>query len=184
MSTIYKILAAILGIMMIVSGIYCLCTPGLTFLVVGWIIGFDMVADAIGNILTWKWRKDEGMADGWTLAGAIVSLAFGIMLLGSNLLQLSMDLFVAYMAASWVMVIGILRLVRAFKLRELHKELSTQVQAVASHWWVVLLNGILLIAVGIIGMINPAVMAIAIGTMMGLHVVVVGTTLIITAWAA
>ena len=39
-------------IMMIASGIYCLCTPGLTFLAVGWIIGFNMVADAIGNIFT------------------------------------------------------------------------------------------------------------------------------------
>jgi len=34
MSTGYKILAVILGILMIVSGIYCLATPGLTFLAV------------------------------------------------------------------------------------------------------------------------------------------------------
>ena len=53
MNTGYKILAIILGILMIVSGIYCLCTPGLTFLAVGWIIGFNMVADAIGALMGW-----------------------------------------------------------------------------------------------------------------------------------
>lgn len=182
MSTGFKIIAVILGILMIVSGIYCLCTPGLTFLAVGWIIGFNMVADAIGNIFTWKGRKDEGLADGWTLAGAIVSLIFGILLLGSNLLQLSVDLFVVRMAAIWVIVIGIFRLIRAFRLRRFHKALNTQI--IARRWWVVMINGILLIAVGVIGLMNPGITAVAIGALMGWHVVVAGINLISTAWEA
>ena len=182
MKVTYKILSVILGILMIVSGIYCLATPGITFLAVGWIIGINMIADAIGNIFTWKGRKEEGLADSWTLAGAIVSLIFGIVLIGSNAMQLSVELFVAYMAALWLVVIGILRLVRSVKLHQFHKAFNTKV--IARRWWVVMLNGILLIAAGVFGLMNPAMTAVAIGTMMGLNIVVAGINLISTAWAA
>lgn len=182
MKTDYKILSVILGILMIGSGIYCLCTPGLTFLAVGWIIGFNMLADAVGNILTWRGRKEIGLADGWTLAGAIVSLVFSIVLLGSTAMQLSVDLFVAYMAALWLTVIGILRLVRSLKLRRFHKALNTQI--IAKRWWVVTINGLLLLAVGILGLMNPTATMIALGTMMGLHIAMAGINLISTALAA
>ena len=181
MSTSYKILAVILGILMIIAGFYCLFAPGLTFLVLGWIIGIGMVADAIGNIFTWKGRKDAGLADGLTLAGAIVSLIFGILLLGSNLLQLSVDLFVANMAAAWVVIIGILRMVRAFELRKFRD--APNMQNTAGLWWVAMINGILLIIIGLIGLMNPIITAIAIGTLMGLEIVFAGINLISTAWA-
>ena len=50
-----------------------------------------------------------GEADGWMLAGAIVSLAFGLVLLASGALQLGVDL--------WIVVVGILRIARASRLR-------------------------------------------------------------------
>ncbi|MBQ8161486.1 MAG: DUF308 domain-containing protein [Clostridia bacterium] len=182
MKTGYKILSAILGLLMMASGIYCLMTPGLTFMTVGWLIGCNMIADAAGNIITWKERKDEGMADGWTLAGAIASLAFGIVLLGSNALQLSVDMFVAYLAAAWLLVIGIMRFVRSMKLRRFHRALNTKI--VAKRWWVVMLNGIVLIALGILSLMNPTITAFAIGTMMGLNILFAGVNLISTACAA
>ena len=122
------------------------------------------------------------MADGWTLAGAIVSLIFGIVLLGSNAMQLSVDLFVAYMAAIWLIVIGILRLIRSSRLHQFHKTFDTKV--IAKRWWVVMLNGILLIVLGILSMMNPSITAFAIGTMMGLNVLFASINLISTACAA
>lgn len=122
------------------------------------------------------------MADGWTLAGAIVSLIFGIVLLGSNAMQLSVDLFVAYMAAIWLIVIGILRLIRSSRLHQFHKTFDTKV--IAKRWWVVMLNGILLIVLGILSIMNPSITAFAIGTMMGLNVLFASINLISTACAA
>ena len=122
------------------------------------------------------------MADGWTLAGAIVSLIFGIVLLGSNAMQLSVDLFVAYMAAIWLIVIGILRLIRSSRLHQFHKTFDTKV--IAKRWWVVMLNGILLIVLGILSIMNPSITAFAIGTMMGLNVLFAGINLISTACTA
>ena len=85
MKNLYKIVALIFGIIMIGGGIVCLASPELTFLTIGWIVGLAMVADAIANIVTWGARRRAGQADGWTLAGAIVSLVFGIVLLTSDM---------------------------------------------------------------------------------------------------
>ena len=181
MKTFAKILSIILGVLMIGSGIYCLATPGLTFMTLGVIIGFDMIADAIGNIFTWKERRDRGLADGFTLAGAIVSLIFGLMLLGSGVMQLSVDLFVAYAAANWLIVIGILRLVRSIKLQQINQ--TADANEGTRLWWVVLINGILLILLGVMSMMNPSITALAIGTMMGLNVLFAGISLISLAFA-
>ena len=182
MSIGLKIVSVILGIMMMGSGIYCLATPGLTFLTIGWIIAFNMIADAIGDIFTWRERRDEGMANGWTLAAAIVSLIFGVVLLGSNVMRLSMDLFVAHMAATWLTVIGILRLIRSTHLYQFHK--TSDKEGIARYWWVVLINGIALIILGILSMMNPSITALAIGTMMGMNVLFAGISLICTACIA
>ncbi len=65
-----KVITIILGAVMIVTGVYCLLTPAITYLSLGYIVGFNMVLDAIGGIATWSDRKKKGAADGWTLAGA------------------------------------------------------------------------------------------------------------------
>lgn len=70
MKTGVKVLSILLGIVMINCGIYCLISPGLTFLAIGWIVGFCMIVNAVGNIATWNAWKKLGIADGWTLFAA------------------------------------------------------------------------------------------------------------------
>jgi len=182
MKNLYKIIALIFGIIMIGGGIVCLASPGLTFLTIGWIVGLAMVADAIANIVTWSARRRAGQADGWTLAGAIVSLVFGIVLLTSDILQLSIDLFIAYMAALWILTLGIFRLIKSSKLHQIHKEFDTEV--VAKNWWIVMLSGILLVLLGVLSLMNPAITMVAVGTMIGIGILIAGINLIATALAA
>ena len=47
MKTFAKILAVILGILIVIGGFYCLFAPGLTYLIVGWVVGFVMVLGAV-----------------------------------------------------------------------------------------------------------------------------------------
>ncbi len=182
MQTGYKALAIILGILMIVSGVYCMMAPEIMFLTIGWVLGINMIADAIGNIATWSARRRIGLADGWTLAAGIISLIFGIALVGSESMQLAVDAFVAYMAASWLILIGMLRIVRALQLRRIHVELPGEV--VAGYWWVPLVSGILLLIVGAFGLANPSVAAVAIGTVIGMSATVAGVNLVATACSA
>ena len=182
MKTGYKVLSIILGILMIICGIYCLTVPELTFLALGWIVAFSMIIDGVINLATWNARKALGFADGWTLLGGVLSLGFGIAVIASETMQLALDITLAYMAGIWILWIGILRLARSVRLRHIHKELHAT--GIAKHWWLVMISGILLILIGILGLMNPAVAAIAIGTQIGIDILFAGANMIVAACIA
>lgn len=173
------VIVIVMGVLMVASGVYCIAVPGLTFLALGWVIGFNMILDAVGNICTWGGRRELGLADGWTLAGAIASLCFGIILIVSETMQLAVELFVAYTAALWLLLIGLFRIVRSSHLHRIHKEFDTRVMA--RNWWVVMLTGILMVIVGVMSFMNPAIAAVAIGTMVGVSIFFAGVNLLATA---
>ncbi|MBR1842763.1 MAG: DUF308 domain-containing protein [Oscillospiraceae bacterium] len=174
-----KIITIILGIVMIATGIYCLFTPAMTYLSVGYVVGINMVLDAIGGIIAWSERKKSGSADGWELAGAIASLVFGIILLGSAAMQLVVDMVIVYIAAAWLVVIGAIRIVRSTKLRKFHKVLDTEI--LGKRWWAVMLTGILLVVCGVLSFANPTGLMIAIGVNFGINIIAAGVSLITTA---
>lgn len=58
---------------MILAGVYCLLQPAMTYMTLGYVVGVNMLMDAIGNVLLWHERKKEGSADGWALAGTLAS---------------------------------------------------------------------------------------------------------------
>lgn len=176
-----RIITLILGIILIVTGIYCLMAPALTYMTLGYLIGLNMAADAIGGILLWFERKKEGYADGWALAGAIISFIFGIVLLGSDLMQLAVDMMIVYMAAIWLVVSGIIRIILSTKLRNLKDMQDTDAKYLGRHWWLVLIMGILLVVCGVFSFANPAGLIIAIGINFGLNIIICGFNLIAAA---
>ena len=169
----------ILGAVMICMGVYCLFTPAMTYLSLGYLVGFNMALDAVGNIVTWFDRKSKGTADGWTLAGAIASLAFGVAMLGSAVMQLAVDMMIVYIAAAWLVIIGAIRIVHASKLRKIHKEFNTHI--LGKRWWVIMLTGVLLVLCGALSFANPTGLMVAIGINFGLNIITVGASLIVTA---
>lgn len=177
MKTGYKVLSIILGILMIICGIYCLTVPELTFLALGWIVAFSMIIDGVINLATWNARKALGFADGWTLLGGVLSLGFGIAVIASETMQLALDITLAYMAGIWILWIGILRLARSVRLRHIHKELHAT--GIAKHWWLVMLTGILLIVVGIFSLMNPGILVLGIGILIGVDILLAGINAII-----
>lgn len=174
-----RIITTILGVVMIGTGIYCLFTPALTYMTLGYIVGINMIIDAIGGLILWHERKKAGAADGWALAGAIASLVFGIILTGSAALQLIVDMTIVYLAAFWLIVIGVIRIVLSLRLRKVRKALDAEV--LGRRWWLVMLIGILLVACGILSLFNPSGLIIAIGINFGLNIILAGVNLIVTA---
>ena len=174
-----RIITIILGVVMIVTGVYCLFTPAMTYLSIGYIVGFNMVLDAVGGIVTWSDRKNRGTADVWTLIGAISSLIFGVILLGSAAMQLIVDMMIVYIAAAWLIVIGVIRIIRAAKLRKMHKEFETRI--LGKRWWVIMLMGIALVACGVFSFANPSGLMIAIGINFGVNIIAAGACLIAAA---
>ena len=176
MKTITKILVVILGVFMIVGGIACLFSPVSTSLAIGYVVGLSMVFDAIGRFIEWWEMKKIGLADGWMLACAILSSIFGFFILNSSILQYSVDVFLAYYAACWLVILGIFIITRAFQLRKLHKNWGTV--KLGTRWYLPLCCGILIAVFGILCLFKPIVMASVVGIFIGLGIIVSGANLI------
>ena len=176
MKTVGKVFLVIFGILMIIGGVSCMFSPVSTSLMLGYIVGLSMVFDAVGRFIGWCQEKKEGVSDGWMLAGAILSAVFGFFILNSAVLQLSVDLFIVYYIACWLLLHGIFSIARAFKLRRLHKNLNTQI--LGSHWYLPLCIGILAGVFGILCMFKPVVMASIIGVFIGLGIISAGANMI------
>ena len=176
MKTLGKILYVILGILIIICGFYCLFTPTQTYATIGWAVGFSMVIDAVGRFCAWYEAKKKGLADGWMLAGAILSAVFGVLILSNEILQVAVDLYIAYFIAIWLIVAGIMLIVRANKIRKFHKNWDTKM--LGTHWYLPLIIGILMIILGIICCFNPGIIAGTIGIIIGLGIIMMGADMI------
>ena len=176
MKTFAKVMYIILGVLMIAGGISCMFTPVYTSLMLGYIVGLSMIFDAVGRFIGWWQEKKEGIADGWMLAGAIISTVLGFFILNSTALQLGVDIFIVYYAAIWLLLLGIFAFTRSFKFHRLHKNLNTKV--VGKHWYIPLCMGILLCVFGILCLFKPLVMASVIGVFIGLGIVSAGANMI------
>lgn len=174
--TASKIIAFILGILMIGIGIYVLTVPGIVPLTLGWFIAINMIIDAIAGIIIWNEHRKAGASSGFELAAAIISLIFGLILICNGALQLFVDVVFIYIAAIMFVVIGIIRIVLSIKARKL-KDGSGKL------WWLALIVGILMVICGIISFFNPLGLAIAIGITFGLNIIFAGTDLIFLALA-
>lgn len=174
-----KILTIILGVLIAIGGIYCLITPIATYSTLSWLIGFVMIVEGIGSIVTWSERRRFGFADGWTLAGAIVSVILGCFLLGSFVAQLAVDLFIAYLIATWLVIGGITRIIAAFKLRDYDRYAGAN--AIGANWVVLLVSGILVVLLGILCLINPTSVMIGVGFMLGIAIIFTGIDLVVRA---
>ena len=115
------------------------------------------------------------------LASGIISCVFGILIIVSAAAQLFVDAFIAYAAAIWILVHGIIAIVRAFKVRKVRKDYETRF--FGKHWWIGLVIGLLMLLFGILSLMNPTIIAKAIGLFIGLGIIVAGANLITSATA-
>lgn len=174
-----KIITIILGALLAVGGVYCMFTPVATYATIGWLIGVSMIMEGIASIIMWSELRRSGLANGWTLAGAILSIVLGIFLVGSYVARFSIDVFIAYLIAIWIVVSGISRIIGAINLRK--QENLSNVGAGSSSWVILLLLGILSTILGVLCISNPLAVMVGVGFTMGLSIVGLGAGLIVGA---
>ena len=170
-----RIIKVVLGVLLAVGGIYCMFTPIATYSTLAWLIGLAMIVEGVGGIITWIARRELGLANGWTLAGSIVSIVLGMVLLGSYVLQFAIDAFIAYLIAIWLVVAGITRIVAAIAVRSQGKE-------GASGWIAQIALGVLIAILGVLCIFNPLSVVAGVGMMLGISIVFVGIDLVISAF--
>lgn len=168
----------LLGVMLILSGIFCLFSPVTSSTVIPYMIGIALTATGIGKLIR---RADERRFYGqssWSFAGAVVSLIFGILLMVSPTLQLSMGTTVVVLIGCWITIMGILRIVHAFQLRKMTAYVDIFGRPVSNDWYMALLPGIAMVAVGILNVLHPSIGLGMIGALVGVLMLLCGSTLL------
>ena len=175
-----KVVSVILGVLMIIAGVYCFFTPVETSTVIPFVLGIVMIGDGIGRIVTWYDIRDIVRQSVWVLVSAVVSLIFGLMLAFSPVLQMSVGVFVILLTGWWILALGIIRIVHAFHLLKIKREYDGFGfgEMIGSNWWIALILGILLAIFGIIVILNPILGLGVIGVLVGCSVITAGVNLI------
>ena len=178
--TMRKIISVILGVLMIAAGIYCFFTPVETSSIIPFVLGIVMIVDGIGRIVTWFDIRGAMRQSAWVLVSAILSLLFGLLLIFSPVLQMSIGVSVILLTGWWLLALGIIRIVHAFHLRRI-KRASDEFGlggVIGSDWWIALILGILLVIFGIIVILNPLLGLGVIGVLVGCSIITAGVNLI------
>lgn len=170
-----KFLVILMGILMIIGGVYCLLTPVTTFLTTGYIVGVIIFCDAIGNIIAWFNVKKYLEISGWYLANAIISLVFGIIIILSISMQFAVDMFIVYAIAVWVIMLGISRISMAIRMKKLINKLPKIFNN--KRWVEILAFGGLMVLFGILCMFKPIVLSSMLGVFISVFIIFAGASL-------
>lgn len=170
-----RILGILAGVFIIITGVLSLFTPLRSYGMVGWLIAFAMVFDGVAKIMLWNDYRKIGISDTWALVGGILSAMLGILLLCSVSGRLAADVIIAYLVAGWLIFAGIVRIARSITMRDVAKNLGTQL---GSNWSLALVVGIIMVVLGVFCMIYPGVVMVAIGWQIGFALIIGGAGLI------
>ena len=83
-----RILTIISGILMVLTGAFCLMNPGQTFLSLAFVVGLIMVLNGLIHALAYfigRGLHNRGDNNGWILTDALLTLLLGILILCNQL---------------------------------------------------------------------------------------------------
>lgn len=194
---LFKVLSVILGILMVITGITCVCVPEIPYSTIPLLMGMAVLAAGIGFIIVWYLHKKAGDSQLLLLVCGILNVVLGCVILFNDSVQWGLALSYPAYVAAWLLVTGIFRIVDSIAMKGLGKRvrevigadngsvmLRAAMRELGRKWWVHFISGILLVLLGILCMYNPITTALAIGVMMGIGIIVSGLDLILAALAA
>lgn len=167
-NAILRILWAVLGAIMIVAGIICLCVPGITEATLALTYGVVLLLSGIADIVIFALWGPAMFGSGWLLLDGILTLLLSMFLLfnmGFTALALP------YIFGMWLMFSGVNKFVNSFDLRRF---------GVRGWGWIMAL-GIVMAAVGFVAFLDPVLSTLAMTVITGIMFIVYGISDIIHA---
>jgi uncharacterized membrane protein HdeD (DUF308 family) len=160
-------LALLRGIMAILFGIATLVLPGGTLIVLVVLFGaYALIGGIITTVMAIKDRKVQSDWWLWLLQG-LVSIGAGVVTFvwpGITAMGL------LYLIVAWAIANGILEIMLAIELRKVIKG-----------EWLLVLDGILSVAFGVVCMFLPAAGALSILGLIGIYAIVYGASMVVLA---
>lgn len=128
------------GVLSILMGVLFLLMPMASAFVVAIFFAAWLVVNGIVSLIS-HFQRDKEHRSAWVLVAAILSIVVGIIAI---FLPSSTVLALALLVGAWAFVVGAFAIAGAFSLKKMG----------AKHWWVMLLNGIVGIIVGIVFVVS------------------------------
>lgn len=166
--TVMKIFTVILGVIVAICGISCMCTPIMTFLEAGYFLVFLLLVYGIAGIVRAVAQKQYGIP----FIFGILSTILGIVIMVVPGLKLMTDGMLIYIMAFWFLMQGATGIVMAFQQKKL---------AEGKGWIWVLVLGILGVLMGIYSMVHPLILAFTFGLLVGMYFIECGINMIVMA---
>lgn len=165
---IMKVMTIIAGILMAVVGIFCLFTPGLSFLNVSWLIGLMLVVSGVSLVVDYIVLRKTRLVGALDLLMGMLSGVLGVVLLVNQPLQVVTEMVAVYLLGVWMLVSGVIRIVEAVAARRMP----------GSAWGWTLVLGCLMVALGIYSFFHPVAAMFAIGWLIGFYILLAGVDLV------
>lgn len=163
-----KIFTIILGIIMTICGISCVCTPVLTFMEAGYFLVILLCVYGIAAILRAIMDKEYGMP----FLFGIISLILAIVIMVVPGLKLMTDGMLVYIMAVWFLLQGAVNIFISFKQKKIPDNKG---------WIWTLIFGIIGVLVGIYSLMHPLLMAFTVGILVGVYFMESGINMIVMA---
>ena len=104
------------GILTLLIGFWIFANPLVVTASIGWLLALVIFLVGITGFIDYMSKPSEER-NGWNLLQSIISIIFGFILLTSSIFSLTTA--VVAIAAYWILVIGILRIISAYRLRKM-----------------------------------------------------------------
>lgn len=171
---IVRALSVILGILLIVGGIMSIVNPGAMVLNLGSLIGLFILVHGVGSLI--NHYRFRALGEGWGIAGAILSILLGAMLMTSAFLQLFTNLVIIFIAGLWILSMGVVCVATAVRLARFRTVLPWEKPGFGWLWLMAL--GFTLILLGILAYVQPMAGVMTISVLLGVYVIAAGVNLI------
>ncbi len=171
-------LPVLFGIILIAAGVFSIFSPVETSAFIPSLIGVSLIVDGIGKLIKWSDEKRFYGQSRYGLAGGIVSTLFGLFLLFSPALRLTMGAAVIMVLGGWIASMGALRIVQSLRLRKMSDYIDPFGYPAGNRWYLTCIPGILQLMFGVLNILYPAVGLAMVGTLIGIILIAAGGSLL------
>ena len=163
---IVRVISVVAGVLLIVSGIYCIFREDVALMTGAVILGLSMLLSGVLELVIFAKAGGTMLGSGWLLLDGLLTVILSLFMLFNGFFTL---LYMPFLFSAWLMFSGIFRIVSAVDMRAFG----------ARYWWVTLIFAIVLTVVGFLGFMDPWVSLEAMSITIGIVFILEGLDSII-----
>ncbi|MBP5497732.1 MAG: DUF308 domain-containing protein [Bacteroidales bacterium] len=156
-----KIWLVISGILLVALGILCIAKPAATLFATAWLIGCFTLFSGISK-LVFTFRTERFLPNSGTrMLSSLLQILIGILFLCNNIF---VAISIPIVFALWVLVEGVIIFIESFDFKKVG----------FGYWWLLMILGILVAALGVLGLYNVEVTGNIVAILIGVGIIVMG----------